>query len=131
MGQLILSATLVAFCFLYGMVGANASDSDTDNKRPFFVVDPNATGPLTMEELQINVPERIANDLNDRELNCYLQTIDREITEAGDPSAINPEQMTHWDGKVSLSDWAQLSAYQQRMLLAQAIIGGAMGGCLE
>ena len=121
----------LSLIFLQGVTTALASENSSDGDPPFFVVDANASGPLTLEELQISVPTHIADDLNEREMNCYLQTIDQEIAEAGDPATINPEEMSHWGGEVSLSDWAGLSPYQQRVLLAQAIIGGALGNCLE
>jgi len=127
----ILLKAFLSLIVLQGVKTTLGSENSSDDDPPFFVVDANATGPLTLEELQINVPRHIANELNDREMYCYLQTIDREIAEAGDPATINPEEMSHWGGEVSLSDWAGLSPYQQRVLLAQAIIGGALGNCLE
>ena len=127
----ILLEAFLSLGYLQGVTTALASENSSDDEPPFFVVDANATGSLTLEELQINVPKHIANDLSDREMYCYLQTIDREIAEAGDPATINPEEMPHWGGEVSQSDWAGLSPYQQRVLLAQAIIGGALVDCLE
>lgn len=96
---------------------------------PFFVVDRYATGPLTLDELQINIPKKINAELTESKRACFFNAVKKRALEAGNPETLDPNDFPYWNGKTSLSDWNQQSNYMKRVLLAQAIISWAMIDC--
>lgn len=96
---------------------------------PFFNADRNATGPLTLDELQINIPDEIDITLSDRKRACFFEAVGRRANEAGDPADLDPDDFPYWSGEVDQDEWSEHSKHMQRILLAQAIISWAMGDC--
>jgi hypothetical protein len=122
----VLSLALVTACTDPGSAGPGDSVAD---EPPFFVADRDATGPLTLAELQINIPDEIDKALNDSKRSCFFDAVERRANEAGDPAHLEPDAFPYWGGKIDQDDWSQHSKYMQRVLLAQAIISWAMSDC--
>lgn len=97
---------------------------------PFFIVDPDATGPLTLEELNIHIPAHIDKDLSNRQRKCFLARVEELALEAGEPSDIDPDDFRYWGGNTSREDWLSLNREQHRALLAQGILSFAFQDCL-
>ena len=117
--------------------GADAPELSTEppqesraEEPPFFVVDPNATGPLTLAELKIHIPADIDKDLKNRQRKCFLARVEELAQEAGEPSDIDPDDFRYWGGNTSREDWLTLNREQHRALLAQAIVSFAFQDCL-
>lgn len=104
-------------------------DRPSSDEPPFFVADENATGPLTLAELQIDLPDEIESELSDTQKVCFFEAVERRALEAGDPASLNPDDFEYWGGSVDRSGWKKHGAYMQRILLAQAIISWAMIDC--
>lgn len=128
------------FCLIIQLLSvvflASCSDTESEELReesieeaPFYVVDRNATGPLTLVELQINIPKEIDAELTESKRSCFFDSVEKRAFEAGDPASLDPDDFPYWNGKVSRDDWGQQSNYMKRVLLAQAIISWAMADC--
>ena len=124
------------FQLLFVVFLASCSDTESEKFReesieeaPFFVVDRNATGPLTLVELQINIPKEIDADLTESKRSCFFDSVEKRAFEAGDPASLDPDDFPYWNGEISRADWDQQSSYMKRVLLAQAIISWAMAEC--
>jgi len=128
------------FCLLFQLLFivllVSCSDKESEESRkdlseeaPFFVVDRNATGPLTLAELQINIPTKINAELTESRRSCFFDSVERRAFEAGDPASLDPDDFPYWNGKISRADWSQQSNHMKRVLLAQAIISWAMADC--
>lgn len=102
----------------------------TNSEPPFFVVDADATGPLTLDELNIHIPAEIDKDLSNRQRKCFLARVDELAQEAGEPADIDPDDFRYWGGNTSREDWLTLNREQQRTLLAQAIVTFGFQDCL-
>ena len=115
-----------------GALDASPAQSDviTKEEPPFFVVDADAKGPLTLEELNIHIPAEIDKDLSNRQRKCFLARVDELAQEAGEPSDIDPDDFRYWGGNTSREDWVTLNREQQRTLLAQAIVTFGFQDCL-
>jgi hypothetical protein len=122
--SLLFCLLFVSACTEPGPVGKNGSDEPE-----FFRADRNGTGPLTLDELQINIPGEIDRTLTASRRSCFLEAVTRRANEAGDPADLDPDAFPYWGGEVDQSEWRQHSTYMQRILLAQAIISWAMSDC--
>jgi hypothetical protein len=106
--------------------GTGGADSD---EPPFFTANRNATGPLTLAELQIDIPDDIESFMSDAQRACFLEAVERRATEAGDPADLDPDDFVYWGGKVNREQWRKHDPYMQRVLLAQGIVSWAMMDC--
>lgn len=95
-------------------------------EKPFFQVDPNATGPLTLSELQIHIPSKIADTLTAGRRACYIAEVGRLAAEAGDPQKADPVRLGYMPDK---RDWNKLDRFSRRLILAQAILSRAIVNC--
>ncbi|RZV37593.1 MAG: hypothetical protein EX272_05065 [Chromatiales bacterium] len=116
------------------LVACSGSESDNPNdasaeEPPFFTADKNATGPLTLAELQIDIPKDVEKWMTESKKSCFMDAVERRAREAGDPAAINPDDFPYWGGNVDREKWSQHSNHIQRVLLAQAIVSWAMMDC--
>ena len=105
------------------------ADDQASDEPPFFVADMNATGPLTLAELQIDIPDNVERWMTDKKKACFFDAVERRALEAGDPAEIDPDAFPYWGGEVSRDEWSRLGRYMQRVLLAQAVISWAMMDC--
>jgi hypothetical protein len=130
-----VSLRIVGLLYCLALVAA-CSDTDPGdsngsaaNEPPFFVVDRHATGPLTLAELQIEIPDRIEMAFSTADRSCFLRAIERRAQEAGDPAELDPDAFPYWGGDVDREAWSQHGEYMQRVLLAQAIVSWALMDC--
>ena len=94
-----------------------------------FAVSRQSTGPLTLEELQIHLPDKLDKFLNNESRACFFREVARRAKEAGDPTTLDPDAFPYWQGKVDQTQWNQHTRYTQRVLLAQAIVSWGMMDC--
>ena len=123
---LLYAALLLVAC------SGNESDNPTDasaEEPPFFTADQHATGPLTLAELQIDLPSDVELWMTESKKSCFMDAVERRAQEAGDPAAIDPDDFPYWGGNVDQEKWSQHSKHIQRVLLAQAIVSWAMMDC--
>ncbi len=109
-------------------ISAGAAGPVSPTEPPLFQVNPNATGPLTMDELQINIPADLAARLSDEKQACWLREIENMAAEAGDPAALEPGANDYLS-RIDPDDWNQLNAHMKRALLAQAVTSQAINRC--
>ena len=95
---------------------------------PMFRIDASAVGPLTMAELQIDLPEIIDARLNDSERACFFASVEQLIAAAGDPETLAPGDL---DFFIPEEQWPDLTPRARRAILAQAILPHALERCLE
>lgn len=118
-------ATLLVSAFILNASLDNAPVYASDEK-PFFSVDQNGNGPLTMSELQINIPSAIDKQLSDVQRSCVIKAIERLANEAGDPETLNPANVAYLPDQES---WSQLNSSSKRIILAQAITSRSFAVC--
>ncbi len=119
---------LFLIALLCGCSGPDAT-GDGAEEPPFFQAKRFGSGPLTLAELKIDIPDVIERDMSEAEKACFLEAVERRAEEAGDPALIDPDSLVYWDGKVSKDDWQKHDRYMQRILLAQGVISFAMIDC--
>lgn len=100
-----------------------AAQSD-DKKPPLFSVDQEASGPLTLDELKINLPKRLTDAGNTGQERCILETTERLAIEAGDPLTVDPADLEFLSPK-----YTELGDSYKRIILTQAIITEAFSIC--
>lgn len=123
--------TLFLVLFLIGCsdTGSGGTEEPATDEPPFFTADKHATGPLSLAELNIRLPDEIAKALSDSERSCFFEAVERRANEAGDPADLDPNAFPYWGGKVSRDEWGQHSNHMRRVLLAQGIVSWAMIDC--
>ena len=94
---------------------------------PMFRIDPNATGPLTMNELQVDLPESVEVRLTPEQHACFFREIETIIADAGDPQELDPANLSYLHPR---AQWPYLSAKAKRTILAQVVFSEAMRICL-
>ncbi|MEL7482466.1 MAG: hypothetical protein AAGJ29_13005 [Pseudomonadota bacterium] len=102
-----------------------ASEKASDEP-PFYKVYPNGTGPLTMGELQINIPADLDAMYTDQMRVCFLAKIEELAANAGDPETLDPTEVAFLptDGT-----WEDLPRSSKRLILAQAVVSRAATLC--
>ena len=120
---------LLSCLFLLVACSGNESDDAGAEEPPFFTADRNATGPLTLAELQIDIPRDVEKWMTESKKSCFMNAVERRAQEAGDPATIDPDDFPYWGGNVDKQEWSQHSKHLQRVLLAQAIVSWAMLDC--
>lgn len=92
---------------------------------------PNATGPLTEEELQAAVErmdqsyDRLEKPLTEGSRECVLKELERRAREAGDPETLDPAAAEF----PASETWYLLDASAKRLFLAQALTSKAVFFC--
>lgn len=95
-------------------------------KRPFFRIDAEKRGPLTIEELQVDPDNSLALPAARRD--CYIAKIGELAAAAGDPEKADAVALGYvTDGK----NWRKLKRDGRRLILAQAIVSRAITFCPE
>jgi hypothetical protein len=94
---------------------------------PFYRTDPNATGPLTLDELQIRIPEEIDKQLSDKNRACALKKIAELAEEAGDPETVDMVALGYLSA--DFDGWEKLRPYGRRGILGQAIVSRGFALC--
>jgi hypothetical protein len=98
------------------------------NEPPMFRIDENATGPLTMDELQFTVPAEMKKLMSARTIDCWREAIEKQAQEAGDPAAIDPTE-SELLSVLEPEQWAALKPHMKRAILAQALMSSALREC--
>jgi len=106
--------------------GLAAESADIAAEKPFYTVGKRTRGPLTMEELQINIPEHLAAMMTERRQACFRERIGELAKEAGDPETLDPADVAFLPTDGS---WDELTFFGRRSLLAQAIVSRAIALC--
>lgn len=96
-----------------------------DSERPLFTIDPGASGPLTLGELQMHFGAGPAADLTERQRDCVLREVASRAASAGDPEALDPVAVAFLPKK----NWGKLDSEGKRIILAQAITTKAFFEC--
>lgn len=104
------------------------SPLNSPEEPPLFVIDRNATGPLTMAELQIHIPANLRAQLSEKKQACWLREIESMIAQAGDPATLDPGSIEYL-GNTDIEAWSELQPYMKRALVAQAITSEAITLC--
>ena len=94
---------------------------------PFYTTNPNATGPLTPEELQINIPAEIDKQLTDKNRECAMKKIAELAEEAGDPETVDMVALGYLPP--DFEGWTNLRPWGRRSLLGQAVVSRGFAMC--
>ena len=126
--------TLLLLFATIALVACSGPDSDRPDdspaeEPPFFTVDENATGPLTLAELQIDIPSDVERWMSKDKKACFMNAVERRAQEAGDPASLDPNDFPYWGGNVDQEEWSGHTRHIQRVLLAQAVVSWAMMDC--
>ncbi len=119
---LILAVLIVAACSAGSNETIPADESMNANEPPFYRVDRSASGPLTMVELQVNIPQELDALYTERMRSCFFETVESLARSAGDPNTLDPSTVRFLPTDGS---WQQLTKFYKRNLLAQAIMSEA------
>lgn len=116
------------FCFtMLCSFEANAVNVTTASRedKPLFNTDPNKKGPLTLEELDINL--QMLN-LNEKQQKCMMDSIAEMLVNLGDPENVNPKEHFFLENQ-DIDNWNKLLPYMKRVISAQAVISFAPMEC--
>jgi len=102
------------------------AEADEMQEPPFFHVENNGTGPLTMAELQINIPSDLDAMMSEGQRECFLAKVEDLIAEAGDPETLSTADVPYLPAQ---EEWDDLPRYGKRGLLAQAVLSRAITLC--
>jgi|TARA_R110001632_G_scaffold6848_3_gene27590 hypothetical protein len=114
--SMFLALVLIAGC---------SPDGAEISEPPFYNVDRNGTGPLTLQELQINIPGELAAYYTDGG-NCLISKIEELAAQAGDPQTLDPSTVELLS---DIEDWQKLNRSTKRIILAQVIVSNAGRAC--
>ena len=103
-----------------------AESAAASDEKPFYTVGKRTRGPLTLEELQVDIPEDLARMMTARERACYIEKIGELAEAAGDPETLDPADVAFLPTDGS---WDELTFFGRRSLLAQAIVSRAITLC--
>lgn len=88
-------------------------------------LDVNATGPLTLLEVQTQFIDRMDESLTIKQRECVLEEVEKLARIAGDPETLDPASVEF----LSAGTWNQLDAFGKRLILAQSITTKAFFIC--
>ncbi len=97
--------------------------SDAELARLNIVLD--ATGPLTLAEVQANLIDRMEDRLNKERRECVFREVAERARAAGDPEVLDPSTIE----MLPTESWNQLDPFGRRVFLAQAITTKAFYAC--
>ena len=115
----VMGAVLASMLAIGGAAGAS-------EEKPFFTIDAQASGPLTLDELDVNIPEEMASQMSEGQQACFIAKIGDLAADAGDPETLDPADVAYLPTDGS---WAGLTTHARRAILAQAVISRAITFC--
>lgn len=125
-----ICATLIVYGVLQRPVSTVPPQAQDDggplDQKPFYTVDKRTLGPLTLEELQINIPADLGRLMTAETRDCFVRKIGELAAQAGDPEGLDPADVAFLPTDGS---WDDLTFYGRRGLLAQAIVSRAITLC--
>ncbi|MDJ0749592.1 MAG: DUF2628 domain-containing protein [Woeseiaceae bacterium] len=83
------------------------------------------TGPLTLEEVRVNLLDRIDVELGDARLDCIYREIEERVAGAGDPETLDPSTVE----MMPEDNWDSLDADGKRLILSQVVLNKAFFEC--
>ena len=89
--------------------------------------DLDASGPLTLDEVQLRFIDPMDDTLTSEQKTCVLGEVARRARMAGDPETLDPANVEF----LSAGSWSQLDSFGKRLILAQAITTKAFFVCAE
>ena len=108
------------------LLGCSREESPEDGpETPMFVVDPEARGPLTLNELNVSFDNEVGRQLSDSEKECVLREVAERAFSAGDPEALDPATVEF----IPVDQWDGLDAHGKRIILAQVILTKSFFEC--
>ncbi|MEO0449275.1 MAG: hypothetical protein AAFZ74_03020 [Pseudomonadota bacterium] len=119
---LILSFLVLGGCSAGSKDPTSTGESMSADEPPFYRIDKNASGPLSMPELQVNIPQELDDLYTESMRTCFLATVEDLASSAGDPETLDPSTVTFLPTDGS---WQELTKFHKRNLLAQSIISEA------
>lgn len=84
-----------------------------------------ATGPLTLEEIEANFLSRMGEDLSGERGECVYRELEARARAAGDPETLDPATIELLPAEY----WDDLDAQGKRLILTQAITTKAFFEC--
>ena len=125
-GRLIAWAVMLTTTMTLLLTGCSREEIPEDGpETPMFVVDPDALGPLTLEELKISFDNEVGRQLSNREKECVLREVAERAFSAGDPEALEPATVEF----LPVDQWDGLDAHGKRIILAQVILTKSFFEC--
>lgn len=109
--------------------GGNGIANDRERRYlpDFYTVDPNARGPLTLSELQIQFPDSLRRYFNDDEQGCFFRQVERRAADMGDPLTMDPHKRILL--YLTRDAWEQSTIGEKRLQMARYVTSMAMGDC--
>jgi len=125
-GRFIASTVMMTTAMTMLLAGCSREESREDGpETPMFVVDPDARGPLTLEELKVSFENEVGRQLSSREQECVLREVAERAFSAGDPEALDPATVEF----IPVDQWDGLDAHGKRIILAQVILTKSFFEC--
>ena len=90
-------------------------------------LDVDASGPLTLDEVQTRFIDPMDEALSAEQKACVLGEVESRVQMAGDPETLDPANVE----LLPTGTWNQLDSFAQRLILAQAITTKALFVCAE
>ncbi len=119
---LILTLLTIGGCSAGSDDSAQTRGSKNAEEVPFYRIDRTASGPLSMLELQVNIPQELDDLYTESMRTCFLATVEDLASSAGDPETLDPSTVRFLPTDGS---WQKLTKFHKRNLLAQSIISEA------
>lgn len=88
-----------------------------------YVID--ATGPLTLEEVEANFLSRVDLDLSEQRRECVYREVEARARAAGDPETLDPATVE----MLPAEQWGELHPHGRRLVLAAVISNRAISEC--
>ena len=85
---------------------------------PIFQVDPDATGALTVDELNIDFGNPTIAAFTAAQRQCVMQELNTRTAMAGDPDTLDPSSVA----LLPVAQWHDLDHQAKRVILGQAIV---------
>lgn len=105
-----------------------AIPSGDDPRPPVFAVEPGATGPLTLEALNVDY-DALSFPPSEAERECIDARIESRLAEIGDPASFDPETSGLFAGQTSRETWQTFDNRLRRILIAQAVVHRSLNEC--
>ncbi|MEM8683369.1 MAG: hypothetical protein AAGF72_08070 [Pseudomonadota bacterium] len=102
--------------------------SGGDSQPPVFTVEPGATGPLTLEALNVDY-DALTFPPSAAERECIDAKIESRLTEIGDPASFDPETSGLFATQTSRKNWQTSDDHVRRILIAQAVVHRSLNDC--
>ena len=104
------------------------ASSGGDPTPPVFAVEPGATGPMTLEALNVDY-DALSFPPSIAERECIDARIESRLAEIGDPAFFDPETSGLFAKPTSRETWRSFDSHVKRILIAQAVVHRSLNDC--